>query len=189
MEKEKKINRKDLLIIGLIACLSFLSIAYATVSVTLNITNSLTVKAYNWDIHFENLVHDEPTGNNTAKIINNAHIETDTTKISGLQVAFKKPGDSVSYTFDIKNAGDIDAEISSVITGVPNCTPESLICKDIEYNLKYADGSNIQVHDKLLAGQTKKVKLTINYKLSSTYFEKNDINVSGLDSIIVYSQK
>lgn len=187
--EEKKIKGKDFLMIMLIACLTSLSIAYATISTTLTITNDLTVKAHDWDIHFENLEQENITGSNSTQIVSPAAIETDTTKISGLSVKFKKPGDSVSYTFDVKNGGGIDAKVSTISIGTPSCGLQTTLCNDIVYTLKYANGDSIGVDDELNAGQSRKLKLTISYKASSTQIVTEDVNVTGLDSMIVYSQK
>ena len=189
MKDEKKMSSKDFLLIILIACLTSLSIAYATISTTLVITNNLSIRANKWDIHFENLEQDKITVGNTASIINNAVIEKDTTKISGLEVSFKKPGDFISYTFDIKNAGEINARLTTLDIGVPTCTPSNSICSDIEYTLKYADGSDIKVTDMINRGQSKKVKLTIAYKLTSTQSLDVDVDVNGLDATFVYTQE
>lgn len=185
----KKLKTKDWALIALIACITSLSIAYATISATLTITNSLTVKATNWDIHFENLQQEEITGSNDAKILTPATIQEDTTQISGLQVELKKPGDYVSYTFDIKNAGEIDALLTSLNIGTPVCTPNHIVCNDIEYTLKYADGSNIEATDALNAGEKVKVKLTIGIKLSSTQTVDEEVKVNGLDAVFLYTQK
>ena len=189
MKDEKKMSSKDFLLIILITCLTSLSIAYATISTTLVITNNLSIRANKWDIHFENLEQDKITGGNTASIINNAVIEKDTTKISGLEVSFKKPGDFISYTFDIKNAGEINARLTTLDIGVPTCTPSNSICSDIEYTLKYADGSDIRVSDMINRGQSKKVRLTIAYKLTSTQSLDADVDVNGLDATFVYTQE
>lgn len=189
MEDNKKTNWKDMAIIVLIACLTSLSIAYATISATLTISNSLTVKAKNWDIHFENLEQESITGSNTAKVIKTASIEEDSTKISGLEVEFNKPGDYVSYTFDIKNAGEIDAILSSITIGTPTCTPTSTMCDDIEYEIKYNNGNTIKVTDVLNKDASIKVKLIIRYSPSSVQAVNEDIKVSGLDALFVYSQK
>lgn len=189
MKEEKRISNKDLLIIALITCIVSSSIAYATISTTLVITNNLSIKAHNWDIHFENLQQETITGNNSAEIIKNAVIEKDTTKITGLDVSLKKPGDFVSYTFDIKNDGEINARLTTLNIGTPICNPDSLICKDIEYTLKYANGSDIKVTDMINKGQLKKVKLTIKYKETSTQSTDVDVNVNGLDATFVYTQE
>lgn len=187
--EERKIKGKDFLMIILITCLTSLSIAYATISTTLNITGGLTVKAHDWNIHFENLEQENISGSNSAEIVSAAAIETDTTRISGLAVKFKKPGDSVSYTFDVTNAGGIDAQISTISMGTPTCGLHTDLCNDIVYTLKYANGSSIGVDDELNAGETKKLRLTISYKLSSTIILNEDVNIGGLDAMLVYSQK
>lgn len=187
--EEKKLKGKDFLMIILITCLTSLSIAYATISTTLKITGGLTVKAHDWDIHFENLERDNITQSNSAEIVSDAIIESDTTIISGLSVKFKKPGDSISYTFDVTNAGGIDAKISTISIGTPSCGLQANVCNDIVYTLKYADGTNIGIDDVLDAGQTRKLRLTISYKSSSTQTITEDVNVEGLESTIVYSQK
>lgn len=189
MKKDKEFKSKDFIMVMLIACLTSLSIAYATISATLTITNELTVKAHNWDIHFENLKLDSIEEDNTAAVITGAQIESGATKISGLKVDFKKPGDHISYTFDVKNAGEIDAKLTSINIGTPVCEPTNVICNDIEYSLKYADGNDIEVSDTLSKGDSVKLRLTINYKSSSTQVINEDVIVNGLDAVLVYAQK
>ena len=189
MKEENKLGGKDLAIIILVACLTSLSIAYATISATLTISNNLTVKAQNWDIHFENLEQENITGDNSTRIVKSATIEEDTTKISGLEVEFKKPGDKVVYTFDVKNAGDIDARLTDISIDVPTCTPASSICNDIEYKITYENGQEIKISDSLDKGKSVKLKLTINYKSSSTVLVTQDIIVDGIDAVFVYTQK
>lgn len=189
MGEDKRISRKDLVLICLIACIVSLSIAYATISATLTISNNLTVKAHDWDIHFENLEQESITGGNSATVISPAKIEQDTTRISGLQATFKQPGDKVVYTFDVTNAGEIDARLDSIAVGTPTCSPQSDICNDLEFTLKYANGNSISQDDVLNAGDTVSLKLTINYKAASSTLVTDDITVNGLDATLVYSQK
>lgn len=83
-----------------------LTIAYAALSITLNITGSAEVSASNWDIHLENAVV-----NSNSSITNMPVVNGSTASFS---IELNKPGDFYEFTVDIVNAGSIDAVISSI---------------------------------------------------------------------------
>jgi len=104
VEKERKI--KLLSLVALIVAVLGLTVAFAALSQTLTINGSASVDAAEWDVHFENL--SEPTITGAARVINNPVLNG--TSIDSLEVSLTKPGDSVTYTFDVVNNGTIDAE-------------------------------------------------------------------------------
>ena len=160
--KNKKRKNKAILIVALILCIT---IGYAALATTLNITGNSEIKNARWDIHFDNLVVDSSSVEATTP----ATIDSNKTTINyGLHLA--KPGDSYSFTVDVVNEGTIDGMISVVSnTGL---TDEQQ--KYIEYSITYNDGIQLQEKDGLKAGATKNIKVSVKYK--------DDINPEDLPS-------
>jgi len=167
---------------------------YAAFSQQLDINGSATVKASSWKIKFSNMQTPVKTGTAVA--------ETPTltdTKVGDYEVTLTTPGDSVSFTFDIVNAGSFDAEISTVTIPTPTCegtgtnatTDASNVCKNLSYTLTYKDGgATVQNGDALDAGVTRTVVLTLTYSSATDASElpTDDVTVSNLAIPIVYTQ-
>ena len=193
-EKTKNILMA-LLIVGIVS----MTIAYAALTQRLNINSNAKVLSKNttWNIHFTNL--SAPT-----KIIRDNIldiIDSSSTTLSGLTATLSAPGDSVSYTFDVINEGTINAKIntsgvhlanvsSATCTGspVPSEADCTLVKNNLTYTLTYANGTALADGDKLAAGATKSLKLTITYNASATNVPTNDVTITGLDSYIDYIQ-
>ncbi len=109
VEKERKV--KALSLVALIIAVLGLTLAFAALSQTLTINGTASVNAAEWDIHFENL--SEPTITGSA-IVNNVPTFTGT-EITDFDVSLTKPGDSVTYEFDIVNNGTIDAKLDELV--------------------------------------------------------------------------
>ena len=117
-EKSKNILL-GVLIVGLVS----MTVAYAALSTSLQINGTANVAATTWDIHFANVEVDKAntTGASensngvitTMGTLDNALDSTNRsigTAFSGLVVDLAKPGDKATITFDIVNAGTIDAK-------------------------------------------------------------------------------
>ncbi len=109
MEKQRR--EKVLAVISLIVSVICLSIAFAAMSTNLIINGDAALENSSWDIHFENL--SEPKIVGTAKELKEPSI--DDTTIKNVSVSLKNPGDSVTYEFDIVNAGTTDAKSDGYI--------------------------------------------------------------------------
>ena len=127
MEKERKI--KILSIIALIIAVLGLTVAFAALSETLTINGTASVDAASWDIHFENLTGPDLEG--TGKVNDTASLSG--TTISNVNMSVTKPGDSVTYYFDIVNDGTIDAVLDTELNkslfyeGYYDCTGASIV--------------------------------------------------------------
>ncbi len=195
MEKERKI--KVLSLVALIVAVLGLTVAFAALSQTLTINGSASVDAATWDIHFANL--SEP-------VIEGAATTTKPslsgTSITGYTATVTKPGDSVIYEFDIVNAGTVDALISSV--DMPqkillcmnnkldescnnfdfnndnyiNSTDLGVYVEMIKYGLYYSDtGKLVKKNDVLNAGETKRVKLVVEYNYNAEKLPENNFTI------------
>ena len=185
-------NKKGLGIVGLVVlCLAvsaMFGVAYAAFTERLTIEGKATVKTSSWKIEFQNLQDADLTG--SAEVVSKPEIQSDTTKISEFDVSFSKPGDSVSYTFDVKNVGDYNAKVSSVTVPTPTCTgtgdnatnDASNVCKYLTYTLTYSDGSEIKADDALNADASKTLKLTLTYnsKLNGTDISDEELPVANV---------
>ena len=107
MEKERRI--KILSVVALIVAVLGLTVAFAALSETLTINGTANVEAASWDIHFENLTGPDLEG--TGKVNDTASLSG--TTISNVNMSVTKPGDSVTYYFDIVNDGTIDAVLDT----------------------------------------------------------------------------
>ncbi len=185
MERQRKI--KVMSVIALIVAVLGLTVAFAALSTTLTINGSATINASSWSIYFTNLQEVTTTGDaevTTAPTLNN-------TSFTGLVVKLTKPGDSVTYTFDVTNAGDIDAILSSYTKNNLSCTggaDASSVCSDLEYTLTYSDGTAVAQNDTLDSNETKTLKLTLSYKDTAISLPEEAVTVSGLSITMVYGQ-
>ncbi len=180
---------KNTLLIVLIIVVVSMTVVYAALSTTLSIKSSAKIAATKWDIHFENLVLVQNSGNNTGTVIRSARILDNTTQIGELIVDLKKPGDFVSYTFDIVNDGDIDAKINSIVLATPNCGGNTSACEKLEYNVKYTvSGLTPAVGNVLNKKSRINATLTIKYKDNDPLSTSNDVSVSGINVTFLYGQ-
>ena len=180
---------KNTLLIVLVIVIVSITVAYAALSTTLTIKTSAKIASSKWDIHFENLALVPNSGSNTGTVITPATIQQNTTQISGLVVDLKKPGDFVSYTFDIVNDGDIDAKINSITFATPNCGANQSACSKLEYYVRYTQsGVTPVVGNTLNKKSTINATLTIKYKANDPLTTANDISVSGINVTFLYGQ-
>ena len=127
--------------------------------------------------------------------------KTGETTIAGDIGTLKAPGDSITYTFDIENAGDINAIIDTVTGGQSfTCTSATksvadAVCKDLTYSIKYTDGNaTIAKGDKLAKATNsstptkKNVTLTLTYKSTATTVASEDVTVTADPMTITYVQ-
>lgn len=194
--KEKRNTIIFTVVIAAIAAVTAVGIAYAAFSKQLNINGNAKVTASSWKIKFSNLAEVATTG--TAKEITAPTINEEDTKIGDYSVSLTNPGDTVTYKFDVVNEGTFDAKISSVNIPTPSCTGTgetavvdgNNVCSNITYTLTYDDGTNVQENDTLNQGETKSMVLKLKYSDSTTseQLPKNDVAISNLSTIIVYSQ-
>lgn len=184
---------KSLFLIVLLVSVFGLGIAYALLSTTLTISGTTSVSAATWDIHFSNL-NASSTGDATYTLPQ----FTSATALTDYEIVLTKPGDSVTFTFDIVNAGTISSAISSLVKGTPSCsgiagsstgtTDGPIVCNNLSYTFTYSDNTVVNVGDTLNKGETKSVKLTLSYNSSATQVPTNDVAISNLDITMIYSQ-
>lgn len=195
MEKQRGV--KALSIVALVAAIIGLTVAFAAMSRTLTINGSAKMDTATWDIHYENLSAATLTGGASVPNPDTATIKNgDTTTIENIDMTVTKPGDSVTYTFDVVNSGTINAKIGTLTKQLkPTCTgtganadaDATLVCGNLTYEFKYTtDGAAVAENDTLSAGQTKNLTLKLSY--DGTTLPADDVNLTGMDITTIYVQ-
>jgi len=179
-----------------VALLGTIGIAAATLSQTLTVNGTATVKATNWKVQFQSISNATVVGK--AKEITAPTVQTGATTIGTYDVTLQMPGDSVAYDIVVENAGDIDAKVTGVTinTGsgltckLADNTDAASVCANLDYTLTNADGSAVKVNDELQAGTTKTITLKLAMKSDMTQDElpTSNVTVGNLGVSIVYGQ-
>lgn len=123
-------------------------------------------KDLNWKIEFQNINVQE----GSVQPIKEATIDETKTGIA-YEVLLNEPGDYYSFQADIVNSGTVDAKIYNIIEKGITSIQERFL----DYQITYADGTNISIDDTLLAKQTKTINVLIKFK--------EDLNATDLPSI------
>ena len=211
MEKTRQI--KIISLCALLVAVLGLTVAFAALSQTLTINGSAAVNAASWDIHFEKTSGKETEVKGAATF---TEPTLSGTTIENFSATLTKPGDSVIYYFDIVNKGTIDAQIENynfpnafkdcmaninkysycinfdfTDDGNINAFDKSTYIALFNYYLAYADtDESVTRGDTLNAGETKHMKLVIEYKDTATKLPEKNLTLTSSDPItITYEQK
>ena len=196
MEKKKVgIIAGAILVLALVAAIG---VVYAAYTQSLYINGSANVKANSWKIKFTNLSSAQLKGEATEVT---APTITNDTKIGDYSVLISKPGDSITYTFDIVNEGTFNAtaEESSITGLTPTCTgtgdnatqDAANVCKHLTYSWGIPQNAVQDGTIALNAGNTLTgFSITLSYSADVPVEDlpKNDVAISGLDTSIVFTQ-
>ena len=156
MEKQRRI--KMLSLSAVIVAVLGLTVAFSALSTTLNIKGSAYLDAAKWGIKFQNL--SEPSIVGEASDAKTAKIEKDVS-INDIKVTLSKPGDSVTYTVDLVNDGDINAKIENIEK--TNLTEEQQ--KYITFTVKYKENdTELKIGDILSKKEVKPLVIKIEYR-------------------------
>ena len=120
---EKKKNKRErsryireLLIMAILLAIIAVTVSYAVVNVTLEVSGVSSARVANWSVVFDSADVNKKTG--TAEVIQSP-------RIRGLNVHYEvrlnNPGDSVTIKAVVKNKGNMDAKLESYdVIGVPS---------------------------------------------------------------------
>lgn len=202
----KNERTKNILLAVLLVAVVTLTIAYAALTATLTINSQAVVGGQdtNWKVKF---IKSGTGAICKAKSGSTAAVTTDATLtdtlISGLVATFKAPGDEVVCEFQVTNAGQIPAKLSSFVLGNTNLTytgsgddktaDETLVNGKIQYSVVWGTGDTSAgtqpaANDALAVGTTRPVKLTMTYPSTETSMPKNDVTVTGFSTVFNYVQ-
>lgn len=139
--KSLKKNNLNMIIFTLVLSLGCLTIAYAVLSTTLNISfGNVTQNAITWDVGFEGTTVEGVSGgtSDTGRSCGLASLTSNTVTLASTSLS--KPGDKCTYPLKIKNNGGIVAELAAITPRSPtdiSCTATgpSMVCGNITYKL------------------------------------------------------
>lgn len=193
-------NKVQNVLLGVLAVgLIGITVAYAALTQQLKIEGTAKVEASTWDIHFETLEGAKTGYATLATDASKLAIQSDTTSMSGNLGTLKAPGDTITYTFNVKNAGSINAKISSITAPNLTCAPATSggsqtvannVCANLTYTIEYTSESpkTIAVGNTLTAGASKNITLKIVNSSAATTLASEDIAVTASPMIINYVQ-
>lgn len=193
MDKNREV--KIIAVVALLVAVVGLSVAYAALSTTLEISGNATINSASWDVKF---VKVEQPAENVVGSASFVEPTVTSTSITDYDIKLSIPGDSVTYDFKIVNQGSIDAKLGTVNIGSISCvdattetaTEEAIaVCNNLTYSVTYADGSEIKVGDDLAkSGGTRDAKITLTFNQTADTVPANAIKVNGLDITFIYNQ-
>ena len=160
-----------------------ISVGYAALSSSLNISGSSTIKNNTWDIDVDDGDITCPQGEvctidpaNPETVTPDDGVVTPTNPdptgaviwMDGNTVYFKHvltvPGDVFTFSTTYTNNGTIDAKVASVTKSTLNATAQQFMT----YDVTYANGTAVQSGDTLAAGSSATFKVTVAYKSTVT---------------------
>ena len=147
-------KNKNIYIYLIVVLLLVMTIGYALLNSTLNITGKSNISKNTWDVHFDNVV----VKNGSAEAVKLPTIENNTTV--DFEVALNMPGEFYGFTVDVVNNGTIDAMIDS-IENLPELTLEQQ--KYLNYIIEYENGE--QITTKQLVSKESFVRLKVKVEL------------------------
>lgn len=184
MEARKK---RLIVICALIIFVLITAVAYSALATRLEVSGTTTVNTVGtWNIYFSNLSTPTITGDVE---ITRANLST---TMFDLKATLTKPGDSVSFTFDVVNDGILDAKLTAI-----NFIGKELLEENhLSYQLVYVDQKGNKTllkenEDKLFnknkSGNKKTLKLTVSYDINATDTEW-DTKELQMGVIMIYTQ-
>ena len=188
MEKQRKY--KTIGLIAVIVSILGLTIAFAALSTTLNISGTAKAEASVWDVEWELISGETYNTHGTATVQNGKpSLSNSNTTLDLGVITLHKPGDYVTYRLNIANKGDIDAMVTGV-TGVSLSQSDAVY---VEYSVKYLydnidvtaaggrliEGGHIE-NGSVVGGERKEVIIEVRFKDSVTTEQYNQIPEQGL---------
>lgn len=149
-----KNRKKEVSIAILILVVIILSIGYGYLSTTLGIDGISRITSNQWEIHFANVEETAGSVQATTKATINKDLDT-----INFDITFNNIGEYYDFTFDVVNGGTIDASLTELIK--KGISEEQ--APYIDFAVTYADGKEINIDDKLPAGESRKVRVKVSY--------------------------
>lgn len=191
MNKNRKLRL--IMVIGLCLVICLLTVAYATLSKSLNITGTATLKSNTWDVHLENVSCTKTGGASVGSPTVNG------TNIQFSEMTLIQPGDTVTCTFNVKNAGSVSAKLSNTVVSTPTyegigstaTADVNLVKANCTYTFTYSDGTSIATNNSyatIAAGSSRTMKLYATYKTNNTGIPTNDVLIKNVGLTLTYQQ-
>ena len=120
-------RKKQSKYIWLLLLLLVVTIGYAAVATTLNITGSAVVKKNTWNVYWQNPVVVEGSVSSEAPVIGEDDNDPENTKVS-FEADFDMPGDFYEFTIEAVNDGTIDAMVLDMALSNSSELPDYIKC-------------------------------------------------------------
>lgn len=179
-------QRLTFTMVALLVVVVGLSVAYAALSTTLNITaNKVTQNALSWAVAFSgtSCTKAERGTSGTGRTCGNATVSGSTVTIG--DTTLSKPDDGCLYTCTLSNSGTISAKFSGITPTAPSASPtgascsvsgSTITCKNSSNvtSLTYKVGTNntcstaLSASNTISAGGTLTIYICIDYASSTT---------------------
>ena len=183
---------KIIAVIALVLAVVGLSIGFAALQTKLEINGTAEVTGgKTWDIKFvDSSLKVDKVGS-----AQSTDPTVSATTIKDYKVTLAKPGDKVSYYFQVTNAGSFDAKLDSITIGTPTCSTAAF-CSNLKYTFAYTTasggvaGTAPAAGDTLAVNETKWLVLSVEYLASadSSTLPSTTVTVSGLSATMNYVQ-
>ena len=171
-------NRKTIILIILGIVIVSISVAYAALATSLSINGTISSPSVNWDIHFINFSSSSTPSHTLSGETNTGEIKsvsTSGTAIENLKAELKKPGDSIVYTFDIKNFGSLNAKLDSFTN---NITCSSGNCNHATYSITCLNSSSQTFVQNDILAPNAVLNCTLTLKFNDNATISDDVNAS-----------
>ncbi len=163
-------RNKNIIIGGLLAVLVVMAVGYAAFATQLNINGIANIES-RWDVHIQSIDEGSPSG--TAANVK-TDVEQDRLKAM-FECTFKSPGDSITYTVEVKNEGNLNAVLDNIV-----------FSEEENPAITYSyDGINIS--DELPATESRQFTVTVTYNPAVT--SQPAVITEALTMTLSYSQK
>lgn len=143
---------------ALVAIIVLLGVGYSALTSTLDINGITNVTTTRWNVNLANVQVTAGSVTAPAPTINSSN------STINYQVTLANPGDFYEFTVDAKNLGSIDAMIESVSSKYNSVEITNNLPKYLNYRVSYDDDSTIVANQRLNAGQTKKIKIRVEFR-------------------------
>lgn len=142
-----------------------ISVVYALLLTNLNIGGFGKLSKNEWNIYFDNIVVKEGSVSGDIEIAEDGSVV--------FNALLDKPGDYYEFSVDVNNSGTIDAVVDSYLVG--NMGSNSNL---IDYEVKYFDGMDLSVGDRILSKEKDTLFVKVLYK---TDINPEDLNAEDID--------
>ena len=186
MEFERNNTKQTMIIVAVLCAMLFgLSIAYAALSATVNITfGNVTQNNLSWNVGFETgttttIVNSSPSATCGEATTTSNTVSIDNTILSTLH-------DKCVYKMKIKNTGSIDAILESITARVPSgvscdtTTTSQMVCGNITYKLTSDQtGSSLLNVNNVIGASTGELDVYLSVEYTGTTVGQDSAQSSG----------
>ena len=160
--KELRNQKKQSLIAVALVLVMLISIGYAALSTTLTINGTANIGSSSWLVYFTNVVPN--ANNNVAQVVTAPSTTGKETTTLNWAVNMDTPGQVYEFTVDVVNEGTIDAMIATETENLITQGLSTAQKKYLDYTVTYINGAAVEKNDKLAAGETKTLRVKLEFK-------------------------